>query len=229
MERQEKVGFCITMYDEYNTVYKSLQAIKNYYGDRVHGVVVKSSCNGMDTVPDNPFPMIVLPNLGSLVRRDKLPAYTLSRNYGVGFSHLHTSGWVFDYIVALCGDTLVTDPSNFDRRYADMRNMNKLACVSQAIGQNFHSPDSDPINGKCGGRYQADGITDIMPQFFMLDGRAFCKTKAFATIPVVNEFTSEHCLGNELVRMVGDFKKNVLVLAKNAYDYNDGIRYQVKE
>ena len=220
-------GFCITMFNEHNIVMRNLNTIRNTYGEKAHCIVVHSDdgqpLGSIKTVADQVF---VFPNLALELPKHKIPSYSLSRNYGKAFTELYNTGIEFDYIVALCGDTLIHDVGNFDRRYMDMQKDGKLACVTQAIGQNFHAPDSDPANGVCGGRFQSEDITDIMPQFFMIDGRVAAATKAFAEIPVVNPYTSEHCLGDELVRMVGSFKDKVIVLSQSPYSYGDGIAYQ---
>jgi hypothetical protein len=228
----KKTGFCITMYNEHETVIASLLEIWKYYGDRAYVVIVKS-CDGRenDGIEKYSNKFIELPNLATDVRWDKLPSHCISRNYSQAYTMLYDSNHNFDYIVSFCGDTLVLDASNFDRRYEEMKKEGYNACVTQAIGQKFHSPDADPANGKWFGRDQEWGVTtDIMPQFFMIDGEIAMNKKAFAHIPIVNEFTSEHCLGDELKRVVGkdDFFKKVKVLSKAAYGYSDGIRYQNK-
>lgn len=221
----DRIGFCISMYNEYDTIRKSLLEIRKYYNDKAYIIIVRSDTGiPIPEIEKIVNKMIVYNNLASTIKKHKLPSHALSRNYGAAFTELYNTNINFKYIIALCGDTLVTDASNFDRRFDEMCKNTKLACVSQAIGQNFHASDSDPANGICGGRLQTENITDFMPQFFIIDGKFASTTKVFSKIKIVNEFTSEHCLGNELVRALnGNFKEKVIRLARRAYDYNDGI------
>jgi hypothetical protein len=108
--------------------------------------------------------------------------------------------------------------------------------VSIAVGQNFHSNDDDPINGKSGGRFQSENTTDFACCFFILRGDFFKKHLAFTDIKVTNKFTSEQCLGDEMKRILTiqnlDFKNKVGILNYStptvAYSYDDGISYHYK-
>jgi hypothetical protein len=102
--------------------------------------------------------------------------------------------------------------------------------VSQAIGQNFHAADADPPE-KVEGRYQYDGISDFMPQFFMVDGHFAKNSGIFSHMKVTNEYCTEQCLGDELIQydISKPFDKDVYIIAKNAYDYNDGIIYNYND
>ena len=121
-----KIGICISMYDENITVLESLKNIKNYYED-AYCVVVQSRNNDSPSIEAIADKMFKLPNLELKLPKHKIPSYSLSRNYGKAFTTIYDVAINFDIIIALCGDTLVTDPSNFDRRYNDMQNNNKLA------------------------------------------------------------------------------------------------------
>lgn len=231
------VAICISMYREYQTVEKSLMEIRRHYKDQAYCIVVQSrsgsKLNNIKKLADQVF---ILPDLSRKLETHKVSSFALTRNFGKAFSILYSVAREWKYIVAMCGDTLISDAENFDRRYEDMQNQGKLACISQAIGQNFHAPDADPVHGICGGRFQLPGITDFMPQLFIVEGKIAVEKKAFAEIPVVNEFTCEHCLGDELNRVLeGKFHENVIVLnpsnvilAQNAYGYNDGTSFHVR-
>ena len=227
-----KKAFVISMYDETSVVRINLLTIKDYFGDDSYTVVVQSETPDIDLLMPATAPscnhVIHLPDFAKTLPREKIGANCISRNYGAGFSHLYDTGIPFDYIVALCGDTLITDSANFDRRYGEMLEFGRIICISQAIGQDFHAADSDPANGKIGGRLQLDDTSDFMPQFFMIDGEKAIEKRAFSDIKVVNQFTSEQCLGDEFVSKFGDLTSNAIKLSKNAYDYNDGIRFNIK-
>jgi hypothetical protein len=221
-------GVLITMFNEFSVVQRTVDSIKSIYRGNVFISVVQSD-DGSGRVIEGVEDFDRLENLGITIKHHRLAAHAITRNYSFLFSKIYNKNMEYDFLVALTGDTLVTDPSNFIRLYNDMFNHKKLLCCSQAISQNFHAPNADPENGLCGGRYQYDGISDFMPQFFLLDGNFARKTKIFSKIEITNEFTSEQCLGNEFMKYVqNDFSDNAIILAKNAYDYNDGIRYQIR-
>lgn len=217
------VAFCITMYDEGNTVQQNIDTIKNNNENDV--TIVVQSDSGLQVVSTNSF--YILPNLGNVMDKYKVAANAVTRNYSYAFKGVYDNYNEIDYIVALTGDTLISDIGCFDKLYKQMISENKIACVSQAINQDFHAHNSNPPE-VCGGRYQHDGVSDFMPQFFMLDGSFAYNTKVFSSIPITNEYCTEQCLGDELMNHVtGTFKDNVLVMSKSAYGYesNDSIFY----
>ena len=135
----------------------------------------------------------------------------------------------YKYIVALTGDTYISDLSGLDRLFDKMISKDKVVCVSQAIGQDFHAYNSNPPE-ECGGRFQYDGITDFMPQFFLIDGKFAKNTEIFSNMEVTNEYCTEQCLGDELSHYITKpFDKDVYIIAKNAYDYDDGIIYNYND
>lgn len=216
------VVFCITMYNEVNTVQFNINTIKKqFFGSKI--IVIQSESDrkieGADIYE-------ILPNLAGTLPIHKLPAAAVTRNYNLAFSKLYNTYFSAPYIVAMTGDTLITDIKGLDRIYRQMLDNNKVLAVSQAIGQDFHSPTSNPPE-VCGGRYQFDGISDFMPQFFIVEGNFAYRTKIFSNIQITNEYTTEQCLGDEFCKH-GSFKDQVLVLSKLAYGFSDGIKYQTK-
>ena len=224
-----KIGIGITMFNEHSVV---LQTVKNILGckDLVPYIVVVHSndenpSSELEEIRKLADEYILLPNLGKEYESQRLGAYCITRNYSSIFSTLNERE--FDLVVGLTGDTLVTDPTNFIRRSSELGE-EQVAYIAQAIGQKFHTP-----HGPDGGRLQYQGITDIMPQLFILKGEFAYATKCFSKINVVNEYTSEHCLGDELgYHMGADFHKKVKWLnASNpayAYAYEDGIKYHIR-
>jgi hypothetical protein len=99
--------------------------------------------------------------------------------------------------------------------------------ISQALGIKFfgpnHDKDSDP---NVGTRLQHDMITDIMPQLFIMDGKFALETKCFQNIEIVNNYCSEQCLGDEVLKYVktpAEFHKRIGKLGIKGFDYNDGV------
>jgi len=117
----------------------------------------------------------------------------------------------------------------------EMLNNNWVGMVSIAVGQNFHSNDDDPSNGISGNRFQNEDTTDFACCYFMIKGNFAKKHKSFSNIKITNKFTSEQCLGDEMMRSLsnegfGFDKIGILncVSPEAAYSYNDGIEYHSK-
>lgn len=227
MRHSDPINFLITMHNEFETVKETVSNIRGAF-DNAKVFVVQSHDGSGRVIADVDY-FITLENLGTSLKHHKLASHAITRNYGKLFSKMYERGPACSSVVAITGDTLLTDPSMVVRVQSDMLARKKVLACSQAIGQNFHAPDSDPENGVCGGRMQFEGISDFMPQFFMVDGEFAFRTRAFSQIAVTNVFTSEQCLGDEFMSHVqGVFYDNALVIARNAYEYSDGILYQVR-
>lgn len=216
------VVFCITMYNEQKIVQFNIDRIKKeFYDSKI--IVIQSESN-LEIKNADYFE--VLPNLAGSIPPYKLPANAVIRNYNKAFSYAYSNYFSAPYIVAMTGDTLISDIKGLDRIYRSLLDSNKSIAVSQAIGQDFHAAESNPPEN-LGGRYQYDGISDFMPQFFILNGTFAYRTKVFSNTKITNEFTTEQCLGDELCKY-GSFSDLALVISKTAYGFSDGIQYQVK-
>lgn len=217
------ISVLISMHDEDTTVAATIKEVLRAYGGSAFIFVVQSKC---EVSPPRDVDIEILPNLAGPTKRYELAARSLCRNLSHCFKRALKES---DYIVAMTGDTLVTDANNFNRRFEDMKRNNKMLACSQAIGQNFHAVDSDPESGRCGGRFQFYGISDFMPQLFIVDGNFFRRTGAFTDIAITNPFTTEQCLGDEFMRHTkGSFRDSALVFSDNAYQYSDGVKYHVR-
>lgn len=220
------IAFLISMFNEFNTVQRTVDTIKAIFQSPTIHIV--QSDDGSKKIIQGVNSFIVLENLLPLINKRKVPSHTIARDYSLLFKTSYAQEYQF--IVALTGDTLLTDPTMVLRIYAQMKQNNKVIACSQAIGQDFHAANSDPDNGLCGGRTQYAGISDFMHQFFLVDGQFAQKTKVFSNIGIVNDFTSEQNIGDEFMKHIPNesFSDHALILAKNAYDYNDGIMYNMK-
>ena len=219
-----KIALLVSFYNEVDTVRKTIEIFKRFSSDGTV-ICVQSEYHGVDTdaIRNQSDAFRVLPNLAGECRKYELAANAVTRNYSTAFSELNKLDVEVDYIVAILGDTFIY---NWDMLTSRINKtlINKKAGVLQAIGQNFHSDDADPISGKCGGRLQTENTTDIMPQLFILSG----KVCDFTDIELTNRFTTEQCLGDKLSSLV-DFNKDVVRLnspASNAYAFYDGVKLQ---
>ena len=216
-----RIAFCITMYNEGKTVQTNINNIREKYDNAVI-IVIQSDAS---ITIENADVFIVLPNLSGTIDKYKLPAHALARNYGRAFTELYKNYTDIDFIVALTGDTLIEKFDCLTDLYNQMTSENKIACVAQAIGQDFHASNSKPPI-QCGGRIQHEGISDFMPQFFLIQGDFAYYTKFLSNMEITNKYCSEQCLGDEIMKYSSvPFKEKVLVIAKHAYDYDGGISY----
>lgn len=227
-------AFIITMHDEHDIVQASISNILKNYDDAIIQVV--HSYDGSSFSNDK-VRYHQLGNLYGAISNSRLPAHSVCRNLSLGFSNLYNQNESYDIIIALTGDTLIGDPTSFERRAAEMKSRQTVAFVSQAVGQRFHANTDNPDVGITCGRLQTDQTTDFACCLFIIDADFAKKTKVFANIAITNDFTSEQCLGDELLRALGTtdpavFHKNVSRLNSRsphiAYSYNDGITYHAR-
>lgn len=229
-------AFIISFYDEFEFVIKSINNIKNEFNESV--IITVHSNNecandSLDNIKKLSSEYISLSDLSSSHTRDLLPSEAITRNYSEACKKLYEIGCDFDCLVFLTGDTLLFDPGNIRRRYAEMKEKNLLAMVSKAIGQKFHASTDDPKNGIMCNRYQDYNTTDFMPQFFIVDGNVLRNTKGFSNIKITNKWTSEQCLGDELKRIIPENTNEKVGILNNtnvfyAYAYSDGIIYHAR-
>lgn len=230
------------MYDEFEIVLNSIKNIKEVFPE-AYVIVVQSECISDDEdilkIADLADQFKTLPDLSKDNNRFGLASQAICRNISEGFRSFYKVQEdlfkTFDIITVFTGDTLITDPASFLRRFTDMIRNKWVGMVSQALGQDFHSTMSNPPIGHHGGRYQDANSTDFACCFFILDARIATETKAFADIKITNPWTSEQCLGDEMVRIIGDpldFRNKVGILNSQqpyvAYSYNDGLVYHAK-
>lgn len=224
-----RIGVVITMYDEHDIVLSSITNIRKEFKDAV--IIVSHSEDGgdMDSIENAADGVITYDDLSKHYSRYEYPSRSICRNIGGGFKLLYTLD-EYDLIVCFTGDTHITDATSFNRIYNRMKEEHKLAYVSQAIGQIFHAPDSDPENDNMIGRWQYDNTTDFACCLFFIQGCFGRETNVFSNIDITNRFTSEQCLGDELIKHTSF--ENVGRLnhkdPHNSYSYNDGIVYHAK-
>ena len=218
--------FIISMYDEHDFVRATIMQIHTTFPKSC--VIVVQSDDGNQTKHGDIF--IKLPNLKGTVDDLKLPANAICRNFARGFQELYNSYIPADIVVALTGDTMITDATAIYRRYGEMVAQQKLAAVCQPIGQRQHSAD-----GTLWGTLNAEDSTSFICCLFMFNGEWATDMEVFKDIPVVNEYTSEECLGTQLAKELkagGCDWKQVLRLNSmdplNCYSYIDGIVWHAK-
>lgn len=219
---KEMTGIVITMYDEADIVARTIRNCPD-----AEFVVVHSD-NGVQSedlqyVKQNST-YILQSNLGKELTTDEIGSAAICRNYNIGFKMLYyVCKDQCEFVIGMTGDTLITD-LNKVVSIAD----GHLGYVLQAKGQPFYSRHDRPGIDKPS-RMQTDEVNDIMPQFFMFDGKFAYKNRLFTEIVNTNRYTSEENLGNEIMRVLNDMSKIRRIHANpNVYDYHEGIEFQLK-
>ncbi len=220
------IGIVITMYDEADIVVKTINNCKSH--DTT--IVVVHSDNqvadeNLEFIKRNSN-YILLPNLAKELTRDEIGSAAICRNYNVGFKALYETKDNFDFVIGLTGDTLIKDLN----KIIFITTSGYLGYVLQAKGQPFYDRNDSPGIDKPS-RMQTDECTDIMPQFFIFEGRFANHNKLFTEIVNANPYTSEENLGNEIVRILGSwFKEKIkrIHTNPNVYDYHEGVEFQLK-
>jgi hypothetical protein len=221
-----KIGFVITMYNEYWTVLQSINNLKKTKNN-IKCVVIHSSDdttnNYLEQIKSNSDFYQALPNLGGSVHKDDLPSISLCRNYSAGFTKLYELD-DFDFVIGLTGDTLIL---NVDDLISKVK-LNKIGNVLQAKGSFFWQSNEKSELGHRATRFQGFDCTDIQPQLFIFDGEFAKDNKLFTNIEITNYRTSEQCLGDEINKHITNYKESICRLHENinVYDFHHGAMLQ---
>lgn len=222
------IGLVITMYDEFDVVKETILNVKKANSNATI-VVIHSDNNRSDETLDFikvNSTYIILEDLSKTMDMFELPSASICRNYRIGFKTLYDVSVDYDLIIGITGDTLIL---NLDEIISQLSKKH-IGHVLQAVGQFFHDKNDNPKNGICCNRFQSEATTDIMPQFFIFDGKFATKNLLFTFIENLNKFTSEQNLGDEILKHAPSFHTVIKRLHnnQNVYDYNLGIQLQTK-
>ena len=220
------IGIVITMYDEFDVV---VQTINNCKSHDTTIIVVHSDNDitdeNLEYIKANSI-YILLTNLAKEVNKYELASEVMARNYNIGFKRLYETCDNLDIIIGITGDTLIADLS----KIINIVTPDYVGYVLQAKGEPFYDKNDRPGIDQPS-RRQTDDVNDIMPQFFVFDGKFGYDNKLFTEIVNTNRYTSEENLGNEIERVLGDkFKEKVKRMHSNSYvyDYHEGVELQLK-
>lgn len=218
-----KLAVLQTMYDEHDNVLNNMLEVMSRYKDPLFFVThsFERNSDALEKIKRASY-YNALPNLGGTMDRMKLPAHAVSRNYSDLFRRLYEVNKEVDLIVALPGDTKITDAGSFWRRYEEMQQRGYKLYACQAKGQVFWS------NDKILNRVQTDDVADFMPHLFFVDGKFAFRSRVFSEIPVINEYTTEHCLSEAFLKCA-DLKDigRLNPVAINWLSYTDGVVWQI--
>ena len=227
MSIEYSLGLAVTMFDEEETVQFNL----GLWGHKLsHIEVVQSqdepyaSIDAIITSHPSAF-YTCLPNLDNRTDEQKAKSSerfdfgqkSMARNFSAAFQGMRNA----DYVICITGDTKIYHLYGIYRIIANMGGA-EVAC-SRPMGQSLHKAEwtreemADPRCPK-GGRLQDESNKDFMPQFFIVKESMI---ERLSNINVTNPWCFEQCLGDA----IGDAEQ--YVFAKNAYEFNDGIVYNV--
>jgi hypothetical protein len=115
----------------------------------------------------------------------------LTRNFSKGFSLIQD--FDVNYVIAITGDTKITNLNGILKIIEKMEEDNKMVGATRTIGYTQYDKNGEYT------RFQHRQITDIMPQFFVVNNKVI-KKGLFCDIKRTNKYTTEQCLGDEIIR-----------------------------
>jgi hypothetical protein len=226
------IGFLISMYDEIDTVKKTVTTL---YQNNCKIVVIQSDPNDPLKILDSSlvdFYQKLSDVAGSkedyLKERESFeiegsstPATAITRNLSIGFST--TQNLNMDWWVIILGDILISNLSGIKKIINKMIDQKKSIAVTKAVGQTFMDNDNNLS------RIQYSDTTDFMPQFFIVK-TDLIKKGLFSNFKITNRFATEQCLGDEVNRFCSQQNSNfndvVFVISDYAYpQYISGLKY----
>ena len=217
-ELKERIKDKISMYDEIETVQKTITSLKQH---DCPIIVIQSDPNNPSKIVNETLVDFYqkLPDLAGskeeyLKERDggkeaTTPVKSVTRNYSVGFSA--TNNFDVDWWIAILGDVLVLNLAGIEKIIHKMISKKKLLGITRAVGQIFMDDNHEPT------RIQN---CDFMPQFFIVNSNLI-KNGLFSNFNITNRYTTEQVLGDEINRYCSDnklnFKNLVYIISDYAY------------
>ena len=225
-----KIGFIITMYDEIDTVQKTLEILDQ---NDCSIIIIQSDPNQSSKLLDEDTVDFYqkLPDLSCteeeyLKEMGLKPGVTIgsraiTRNYGAGFTA--AQNFDADWWVAITGDVTISNLNGIKEIIEKMINDKKSLGIFRAVGQTFWNSNKEFT------RVQSDDTTDFMPQLIVVKS-SLVKKKLFSEIKITNSYGSEQCLGDEVKRFCAEeeneFENIVFIISNYAYpQFISGLKF----
>ncbi len=216
-----KLGFIISMYDEIDVVKETITNLRKYDckiiviqsdpGNK-EMILDKSICEKYEKMPDiagsrEEYAKIIEEKKEG--KGEMIGPIALTRNFNKGFTIIRD--FDIDYVIAITGDTKITNLKGIKKIIKKMENNNKIVGGTRTIGFTMYDEF-----GKFT-QFQHRNITNIMPQFFLANidsvrNGLFCNTER------TNKFTTEQCFGDEIKRFC---KENNIKIFDSFYRISD--------
>lgn len=229
-----KLGFVISMYDEIDTVKKTIENLKPF---NVKIVVIQSDPGKKEMMLDSSFcdkyekmsdiaggrekyeKMIEEGKKES--KGEMIGPIALTRNFSKGFTLIQD--FDVNFVIAITGDTKITNLKGILKIIKKMKQHNKWVAGTRSIGYTMFDESGKQV------QFQSRKCTNIMPQFFIADINSI-RNKLFCNIKRTNKYNTEQCLGDEIVRYSKEKKLKIFdifyIISNYGYPrFIEGVEY----
>ena len=232
-----KMGFVISMYDEIDIVKETILNLRKYNSKILviqsdpgneKMILDESLCDKYEKMSDGAGgreEYIKIIEEKKEGKGEMIGPIALTRNFSKGFTLIRD--FDVDYAIAITGDTKITKLKGISKIIEKMQKTNKIVGATRTVGYTQYDE-----NGKYT-RFQHRQITDIMPQLFVVDVKAV-KKGLFCNIKRTNKYTTEQCLGDEIVRYCQQNNLRFFDVFYRICDYSyprfiDGLHYNPEQ
>lgn len=233
-----KLGFVISMYDEIDIVKKTIQNLK-ISNSKIVIIQSDPGNNAMildDSLCDKYEKMTDL--AGGREKYEKMieegkkegkgemiGPIALTRNFSRGFSLIQN--FDVDFVIAITGDTKITNLNGISKVIQKMKKDKKIVAGTRSIGYTMFNELGEFT------QFQSRNITNIMPQFFIVDKNSVMKG-LFVNNKRTNKYNTEQCFGDEIVRYCKEKDLRFFNAFYRICDYGyprfiDGIHYNPEQ
>lgn len=228
-----KIGIIMSIYDE--NVRETILNVNK----KCHTIVIQSDPKKVELILENDLVNFykILPDIAGTQENyseeisnmakkgSTIPARALSRNFSYGFTE--AKKYDADWWISIVGDVRINNLEGLTKIIEKMIKLKKSIGVTKAIGQKFI--DKDGLFT----RLQNSKTTDFMPQMFIVKN-SYIQKGLFTNIQVTNPWTTEQCLGDEVLRFCNEnslkYDEEVYVISKYPYPkFITGLVYNPKQ
>lgn len=220
-----KIGFIISMYNEYENVMKNIHFLKD---NSVPIIVVQSDPNDQNKIIDSDlvdhykkFPDLA--GTSNIFTNDpkKTINHPLGRNLSYAFRT--TQNFDVDWWIIILGDVEVFGLKGIIKIIKKMISQKKTLGITREIGLVFDDKFGKP------GKIEKSDSHNFVPTFFIIN-EELVKKGIFQNIKIVNPFTMEECMGVEATKFFEennyDFFDQCYIISDYAYPkFIEGLKY----
>ena len=232
-----KIGVVISMYDEISIVKETISCLRNNNCKIVviqsdpgnkEMVLNESLCDKYEKLSDiaggrDEYAKVVEEK--KYGKFELIGPIAITRNYNRGFSLIQD--FDVDYVIGINGDLKITSLKGILKIIKKMIQDNKIVACTRNIGYNMYDEFGKHT------QFQHRQITNIMPQFFIVDIKAV-KKGLFCNTQRTNKYNTEQCFGDEIVRYCQEKNLRFFDIFYRICDYGyprfvDGVHYNPEQ